>query len=359
MSKTIRVTTSSGDTRVKVSNEAELDRVLQRNNATCFVDGEQIQIYGFDSLENDGTYTYGPAPAALAQQKKSPRKPYRIRSAGVNSNPSRLEQVDSTAGEGATDSGAGSSPPAARDSPNATTAAAVKEGDQVISNFFAVKRKRGRPKKTMMESPEETEQATASALEAHRPHGRPRKEQKLPFSIGQTQEDSPPATAIKDDAPQAKRRRTNWSKGDNRVKLEAALSKWKEEGRGTFDKNGEALSLRQFADIEGIPVRTFRNYTSGKRDIGACCGRKSVFSKDASSALVGHIVRHNERSSPKSLAEVIDIGRELHPELTRTQVSKAFQRTIWSNNADLLNPDSVVMPPCRPRSGSSRDRKNI
>jgi hypothetical protein len=74
MSKTINVTTSSGDIRVRVSNETEFDRVLQRNKATHFVDGEQIQIYGFDSLENDGSYTFGPAPAALTQQKRSPIK---------------------------------------------------------------------------------------------------------------------------------------------------------------------------------------------------------------------------------------------------------------------------------------------
>jgi hypothetical protein len=70
MSKTIRITTSTGDIRVEVANEAELDRVLQRNNATCFVDGEQIQIYGFDSLENDGSYTYGPAPKVHAYQQQ-------------------------------------------------------------------------------------------------------------------------------------------------------------------------------------------------------------------------------------------------------------------------------------------------
>jgi hypothetical protein len=73
-SKTIRVTTSSGDIRVKLSNETELDRVLQRNNATCVVDGKQTHIYGFDSLENDGSYTYGPAPAVHALEKRSPRK---------------------------------------------------------------------------------------------------------------------------------------------------------------------------------------------------------------------------------------------------------------------------------------------
>jgi hypothetical protein len=71
-SKTIRVTTFSGDIRVKLSNETELVRVLKKNNATCFVDVEQTQIYGFDSLENDGRYTYGPAPAA--RERRSPRK---------------------------------------------------------------------------------------------------------------------------------------------------------------------------------------------------------------------------------------------------------------------------------------------
>jgi hypothetical protein len=34
------------------------------------VDGEQIQIYGFDSLENDGSYTYGPAPKVHAYQQQ-------------------------------------------------------------------------------------------------------------------------------------------------------------------------------------------------------------------------------------------------------------------------------------------------
>jgi hypothetical protein len=72
MSKTIRVTTSTGDIRVKLSNEKELDRVLKKNNSTCFVDGEQTQIYGYDSLENDGRYTYGPAPAA--HERRSRRK---------------------------------------------------------------------------------------------------------------------------------------------------------------------------------------------------------------------------------------------------------------------------------------------
>jgi hypothetical protein len=75
-------------------------------------------------------------------------------------------------------------------------------------------------------SPEETEEAIASVLKAHRPCGRPRKELQPPSSSVQRRKEPPPAS--KDVAPKAKRRRVNWSKGDDRVKLEAALSEWKE-----------------------------------------------------------------------------------------------------------------------------------
>jgi hypothetical protein len=58
-----------------------------------------------------------------------------------------------------------------------------------------------------------------------------------------------------DVAPEAKQSRMNWSKGDNRTKLEVPLSKWKEE---PLDENGAALSIHDFANIEGIPERSFR-----------------------------------------------------------------------------------------------------
>jgi hypothetical protein len=91
MSKTISVTTSSGDIRVRVSNETEFDRVLQRNKATHFVDKEQIQIYGFDSLENDGSYTFGPArgeytlgPPQQQQHERAKRARYQRYTKGVD-----------------------------------------------------------------------------------------------------------------------------------------------------------------------------------------------------------------------------------------------------------------------------------
>jgi hypothetical protein len=189
-----------------------------------------------------------------------------------------------------------------------TLAVAAKEGNQGISNFFSAKRKPGRPKKITMETPEETEQATASALEAH---GRPRKEQQPPSSSGKKRKYRPPAS--EDASLQIKQSRVNWSIGDNRAKLEAALVKWKEEA---FDENGEALSMTVFAKMQGIPKRTFSKYASGKLKVGACVGpgRKSVVSYDASSSLVNPIVRYNPHPASKDGAPKV---KQIEPALLR------------------------------------------
>jgi hypothetical protein len=171
----------------------------------------------------------------------------------------------------------------------------VRQGNQGISNYFPAKRKAGRPKKTTMETPEETEQATLEA------HGRPRKEQQpSPSSSGNKRKDPPPTSEYI--SVKAKLSRVNWSKGDNRAKLEAALSKWKEKG---LDENGEAPSMLAFAYIEGIPIRTFRKYASGKQEVGVSVGRRRGSSKDVSYPLVDLVVRNDsppasEDVSPKA-----------------------------------------------------------
>jgi hypothetical protein len=159
-----------------------------------------------------------------------------------------------------------------------TLAAAAKEGIQNI--FPAIKIQTGRPKETTTETPdEETEQTNVSALEeAHR-----EREQPPPSCAGrQKRKDPPPASKDVTAAPTAaKRRRVNWSKGDERTKLQASLLKW--NGGRAVDENGRTLSMRAFANIEGIPRVTFCRYASGKLAVGACVGtrRKSAVSKTA------------------------------------------------------------------------------
>jgi hypothetical protein len=134
-----------------------------------------------------------------------------------------------------------------------TLATAVKEGNRGISIFFPAKRKSGRPTKTTMETPEETGQATAAGFDAIRRRGRPRKEQQPPSSSGWKRKDPPPLS--KDaTSPEAKLRRVNWSKEDNRVKLEAALSKWNNKEGGALDDDGEKLSLLKCANIQLSPT---------------------------------------------------------------------------------------------------------
>jgi hypothetical protein len=76
--------------------------------------------------------------------KRAPRKPNQNRSAGVNSNPSRSEQAEFTAGEGANASGASSSPPAAHESPNAVKVFGTKRSWAVApsSEAYAIKRQK-------------------------------------------------------------------------------------------------------------------------------------------------------------------------------------------------------------------------
>jgi hypothetical protein len=117
--------------------------------------------------------------------------------------------------------------------------------------------------------------------------------------------DDPPPTS-EDAAPKVRLSRVNWSKGDNRTKLEAALIKWKKE---VLDENGEALSMLAFANIEGIPKRTFSKYASGKLKVGASVGRKKAVSNDASSTLVDPIIRHDPPPTNEDVAPEVKKSR--------------------------------------------------
>ena len=105
-----------------------------------------------------------------------------------------------------------------------TLADAVKDGNQGILNFFSVKRKAGRPRKRR--TIETLKGETTLALEENcRRHGWPQMKKHPPFSSGQNQKIPPPATPVIGDNDDlvptvAKKRRVNWSKGDDWARLE-------------------------------------------------------------------------------------------------------------------------------------------
>jgi hypothetical protein len=219
-----------------------------------------------------------------------------------------------------------------------TSSVAVKE-----ENIFpAVSSEAGRPKETTTETPdEETEQPNVLALEeAHR-----EREQPSPCSSErQKRKDPPPVSKdVTVDPTEAKRRRVNWSKGDNRAKLQASLLKWR--NLGFLDENGRVLSMTmtEFANIEGIPPRTFCTYASGKRAGGAHVGtrRKSAVSKTANLKATVHRERV-ERLKTNLVGITVDTAG---PSSLSSSIS-TVDRIIVQNptdQAETSNPAETVM----------------
>jgi hypothetical protein len=100
-------------------------------------------------------------------------------------------------------------------------------------------------------------------------------------------------------------KRLNWSKGDARVKLEAALSKWKEVGGNE--------TLQAFADTEGIPKTTLWTYVSGKQQVGARVGGRSKLTVSKMKA---------DEADLRVLAKLANVKAAVHDESVKRLESK-------------------------------------
>ena len=59
----------------------------------------------------------------------------------------------------------------------------------------------------------------------------------------------------------AKAKQINWSKGDNKRKLDQAIKDWDEETGDRIDSNGEVIeTMSQFCTVIGISKNTFKFY---------------------------------------------------------------------------------------------------
>jgi antitoxin component HigA of HigAB toxin-antitoxin module len=116
-------------------------------------------------------------------------------------------------------------------------------------------------------------------------------------------------------------KRVNWCKGDARVKLEAAALKWKEVG-GT-------MSLRAFADTEGLPFSTLHGYVSGKQEMGAGVGKRRKFTVSKTKA---------DEDNMKVPAKVANVNGALHgKQQVGARVGRRSKLTISKMKADEAN----------------------
>ena len=61
-------------TGIKLSRDGELIQLLDRNGVKCLIDSDGDEIFGFDSLENGGTYQGGSPLPKQKQQSTVPEE---------------------------------------------------------------------------------------------------------------------------------------------------------------------------------------------------------------------------------------------------------------------------------------------
>lgn len=64
-----------GGTGIKLSHDADVEKLLDRKGVQCLVDSDGDEIFGFESLEDGGTYTLGPPKQQQQQQLITGRPP--------------------------------------------------------------------------------------------------------------------------------------------------------------------------------------------------------------------------------------------------------------------------------------------
>ena len=70
-----------------------------------------------------------------------------------------------------------------------------------------------------------------------------------------------------------KKKRSNWGKGGNLVRLIKVVHDWDNKTGDDMDSRNEKLWLVHFCTIVGIPLSTFENYVGpNRRDIGKSVG---------------------------------------------------------------------------------------
>jgi hypothetical protein len=126
----------------------------------------------------------------------------------------------------------------------------------------------------------------------------------------------------------SKKNRVNWSKGDAKVKLEAAVLKWNE--------NSGKASMQAVADSEGVPISTFRRYALGIQELGAHAGRRKNDAEMRKKVTVSTM--KEDEANMRVLAKMANPKAAVHGERIRRLESKMVNVT-----ASTVGPSGIKM----------------
>jgi hypothetical protein len=139
-----------------------------------------------------------------------------------------------------------------------------------------------------------------------------------------------------------KPKRTNWSAGDARIKMEQASIDW-ENKTGDCHKD---MSFKAFAKMTGIPRATLLmhvHWDPQKRlGINSSAGRPSVLKPKAQQFVVDFIRRRDRGNDGLTYRAAVDLVLEVAPLLSRKQAENTLRRTILRK---MGVPDCTLEPP--------------
>ena len=140
-------------------------------------------------------------------------------------------------------------------------------------------------------------------------------------------------------APVAKRKRTNWSKGEPFERLTTAVNNWLNKTGALLTEDPD-MSKLIYARRVMIPYDTLYAYlhpnVALRRPLGSKAGKPSLVHVDAQQFCVDVLVRRDRGNDGLNNREAVDLVHDLAPELTRNQARDVFRKTIRPSNKDTL-----------------------
>ena len=133
--------------------------------------------------------------------------------------------------------------------------------------------------------------------------------------------------------------------------LESAVHDWNNKS----DEFQPGDSMKTFCARLGLSKGTFGKMVT-KNDkvrapIGATLGRSTLLTPNDASFVVDNIRRADRAHDGKTVVDVIDLIQEVKPELSHTQASNAYRRTVKPGHSKLLTGVVTAQPTTTKRSG--------
>lgn len=131
-----------------------------------------------------------------------------------------------------------------------------------------------------------------------------------------------PSVDVVEEVPKKTLPRTNWSEGNNMIRLQEAVAEWKD--------NPNDVSLRKFAKLKQIPLTILQRRVNDKEPmaIHAHAGKPALISTEDGQFVMDVLRRRDRANDGVGIAGALEMFEQMRPDLSRIQITNAFAHTI-------------------------------